>query len=528
MTAMLLFAANVLAQQPDVRPYQTEEDLWEALNEDEISFEEFLDLLELHRLGADGTLVPSEDWEQLPGSDAGYLTSPDSAELITETVPPQTVHVAEGIPIRYSLRSGYDADLSGDADGEGYSIARLEYGQWRGLFDWEHDGADGRWRRRTLAWSDHGLSAQVGSIEPRWGRGLVVGRRSRFLGSTSSRALDGSVLWPTRSRFNGVWLASEETRIVSGSLLYSDIRNGDWVDRVVAAQVAGRHDMWRIGFNALSGVIDDRAGTNEFSRQVAGGHVQFGDNARAILAELAMTNDGRSARAAEMLWPLRQGRVHAQAWAYNAGFVNPWGGGPAHSDGESIILDGINESYTSRTSGERGFSIDTRVRPAMRWLVRWEWMTHKESRDGPLIHHWTVRVQHRISDVSLTPYARGKSIDREPDLYAVGAYSTIGKSDRRGDIRFEYGRHHVDADPFIRAGAGIRWRLHRQIVMSPSVRWVDPDLDTPGDAYWYLYFTETVLPVGLGRIEAALVWQRFESHLREDRVELRMRLVTGA
>ena len=67
----MLCATPAFAQQPDIRPYETEEDLWEALREGEISFDDFLELLDIHRVGVDDVVVPYSDWEGLPGSNAG-------------------------------------------------------------------------------------------------------------------------------------------------------------------------------------------------------------------------------------------------------------------------------------------------------------------------------------------------------------------------------------------------------------------------------------------------------------------------
>jgi hypothetical protein len=215
-----------------------------------------------------------------------------------------------------------------------------------------------------------------------------------------------------------------------------------------------------------------------------------------------------------------------RAWSYDADFINPWGGGPAHADRETVILDSIDENYSTPTTGERGFSLTTHVRATHNTKLRWQWMTHKESPDAPAIHHWTVRARISLSHLMLTPFARGRSLEAGRDTYAVGSYATIGAPDRRIDARFEFGRHRTNADLFLRLGLGVRWRVTRHLRLAPTVRWVDPDLDVAADGYWYFYFTETVLPATGGKIEAAVVWQRFEDRARDDRIDLRLRVVS--
>lgn len=523
----MLWATSAVAQQPDVRPYESEEDLWEALSEREITFDEFLELLDIHRVGADGTILPQSDWEQLPGSDAGYLSPPDSAQSLTHyrDAPAETPQ-QEGVPLRWSLRSGYDADLIAPTGGDGYTIARLRYGtQVQGLIDWRHTGTDAEWRRRLLIVRTGMHRVELGNVEPRWGRGLVIGRRSRFFVSNRTGRADGSFLQPTRSRFNGLMYSVRQDRTLSGSLLISDIHSDLFNDRLAGAQIRGEHGLLTVAVQYLAGSVERRDSAGHFTMQARGISLKMGDKDRVVLGEIAQTDGGATAKAAEVLWPFTHGRLHARAWSYDNDFINPWGGGPAHADRETVLLDGIDENYSSRTTGERGFSLTTKVKASQATTLRWEWMTHKESPNAPVIHHWTIRLRLKAGPLSLTPFARGRAWQKHANTHALGFYSTYGDEDRRIDTRLEFGRHHVDAERFLRLGIGGRWRLNRHVRFAPRIRWVDPDLDRSADGYWYLYFTETIIPGTGDRIEAALVWQRYEDRKRGDRIELRLRSI---
>jgi hypothetical protein len=103
-------------------------------------------------------------------------------------------------------------------------------------------------------------------------------------------------------------------------------------------------------------------------------------------------------------------------------------------------------------------------------------------------------------------------------LYADG-----GDRDKGVSIRAESGRHRAKADRFARLGLGGRWGIGEFVRMAPTVRWVDPDLNTGGDGYWYLYCAETIFPTTWWELEARLAWQRFEDRGRGDVVEVRVR-----
>jgi hypothetical protein len=154
-------------------------------------------------------------------------------------------------------------------------------------------------------------------------------------------------------------------------------------------------------------------------------------------------------------------------------------------------------------------------------------MTHKEGPREPLFHSWVAQVRWNRHELSFSPFVRGNQSENEPGRSAVGFFADHGPVDRYVSTRFEIGQHHNDADNYVRAGAGIKWRLNHAVRLEPALRWVDPDLDQPGDGYWYFYFTEVIFPAAAWRFEAALVWQRYERRDREGMAELRLRMVSG-
>ncbi|MBD3298426.1 MAG: hypothetical protein GF341_07220, partial [candidate division Zixibacteria bacterium] len=305
--AALTLSEWALAQQPSVRPYESEEDLWEALREGEITQDEYDDLIETIRLGLDSAFVPASDLEALPGSDAGYLSSPDSTADIARSENLLTTTLRD-MAVRW--RTGFDGQLSSPVENDGYTTGRIEGNNWTALFNWRHDGRGARWQRRVIEVRSHGVTLQAGNVEPRWGRGLVVGRRSRLLGSRIANRPDGGFIQPSLSRFNGLWLQSDKNRAVSVQALTSDIRANSLTEQMIGVQVSGYQGIVRVGLSGLTGAIKKREGDAKYTQNVIGGHVQVGENDRAVLAEIAMEHDGTTAKAAEMVWSFERGRFH--------------------------------------------------------------------------------------------------------------------------------------------------------------------------------------------------------------------------
>lgn len=522
LTLCVLFA-SAQAQQLDVRPYETEEDLWEALSEEEIDFEEFLDLLDLARSGGDSLIVPPSDWEALPGSDAGYLATPDSnATIIRRDGPPADRRM--NFPYMRLVRSGVDADLSQPTGSDGYSVVRWQSGQVRGVADWEHDrDTGGRWRRRTFVWNAEFVTAQLGSVEPRWGRGLVVGRRSRAI---TSGDVSGSFWQPTRGRFNGVWAATNSQRRLSFQGLYSNVHGDSLVESFGAFRAESRLGPQEVGLSLSSGAYrrdGEVRWTND--RRAIGADVHLRSGKREVLAEFAIQNQGASAKAVELLWPLAHGRFHARAWSYGREYTNPWGGGPGHRDTREVAIENTDRTFRSRTAGERGFDFSTRIAVASDVNLRWDWMSHRETPGAILEHSGVFRAEFKRRLWRLTPFLRGRIDEDKTESFSIGNYAWLGPKHRELNLRCEVGRHNSAETQFVRAGLGVNVQIHHSVMLAPAIRWVDPNLDRPGDAYWYLYFRERLVPMPGAKLEIALVWKKFEQSAKADPVELRVRLL---
>lgn len=526
LLVLLVLCSSAIAQQPSIRHYESEEDLWEALNDGEIAFDEFTELLDLARSGADSLLTPPSDWEALPGSEAGYLVVPDSTQPLTQ--PPWLPASRVDIPWVSSVRMGIDADLNKPTGSDGYTVVRFQHGDWRSVFDFEHDRDDGGiWRRRSLIWQPKNYSIVLGSFEPRWGRGLVVGRRSRVI---SGSEVSGDFWQPTRGRFNGIWLATPSNRQISGQLLYSEIRGEEFIDRAVAARLEARLSSHRVGITGLvGGNLYNRSAIPQTVTRIDG-HPRLGGmdyhhafRRGAILAEIAMDRDGATGKTAELLWRLSHGRFHARMWSYGSSFVSEWGGGPGHGDTRIVDLDQTDETFASRTAGERGFDFTTRVAAAPNVNLRWDWMSHREEPGAKLEHSGVFRVEVKRLTFRTSPFVRAQIDEDETESCSLGNYLWWGPDGRELNLRTEFGTHYDDEVQFVRLGLGAKVQINRVVRFAPAVRWNDPNLDTPSDGYWYLYFTETVLPIDGARIEMALVWKKYEASAKDDLVELRVR-----
>jgi hypothetical protein len=524
LVLFVLFSSSP-AQQPSVRSYESEEDLWEALNDGEITFDEFTELLDLARSGADSLLTPLSDWEALPGSEAGYLTSSDSA-LPFVTVPSPRASRLD-LPWVSSVRLGYNTDLSGSNASDGFTVMRFQFGRWRVVGDFDHDRNDqGTWRRRSITWRPGDVTLTLGNFEPRWGRGLVVGRRTRLVTQTDESG-DGPV---TLGRFDGFHFATNPKRLLSTEVFFSWIASAEFREYAGGAQVVVKRRAWTLGLSTSGGSVSrPDTGLYDFDDDTLyrennyGTHIRYINGKHEALGEFAINDDGASAKAIEVVWPLAHGRFHARAWSYGAGYLGLWGGGPGHADTRPVYIDSLYHTFSSRTSGERGFDFTTRIAVTPNVNLRWDWMSHREAPGENLQHSGIFRADIKRPAFRTTPFIRAQIDEDETESYSLGNYLWWGPEERELNLRAEFGAHYDDEVQFVRLGLGAKLQINRVVRLAPAIRWNDPDLSEPLDGYWYLYFTETVLPIQGARVEMALVWKKYENTTKDDLVELRVR-----
>lgn len=525
LLVLFVLCSSPLAQQPSIRPYESEEDLWEALNDGEITFDEFTELLDLARAGADTLIVPRSDWEALPGSDAGYLTAPDSVQSLVAA--PNSLVSRLDLPWVSTVRLGYNTDLNGSNESDGFTVMRFQFDRWKVVGDFDHNRDDqGVWRRRSITWRPRNLTFTLGNFEPRWGRGLVVGRRTRLVTSTDESG-DGPL---TIGRFDGVYFSTNPKRLISTEIFFSWISSTDFREYSGGAQVVAKRRSWTIGLTSAGGKVSrPDTGLYDFDDDTLyqesdyGAHIKYINGKHEVLGEFAINDDGASAKAIELVWPLSRGRFHARAWSYGAGYIGLWGGGPGHSDTRGIYIDSLYHTFNSRTSGERGFDFTTRIAASPNVNLRWDWMSHREAPGENLEHSGIFRAEIKRPAFRTTPFIRAQIDEDETESYSVGSYLWCGPDDRELNLRAEFGSHYDDEVQFVRLGLGGKVQINRVVRLAPAIRWNDPNLDEPLDGYWYFYFTETVLPIQGARIELALAWKKYEATAKDDLVELRVR-----
>lgn len=524
------------AQQVWVRAYENEEDLWESFQEGEITSEQYLELLGLFRAGADSMFQPLSDINGLPG----YAISDTVIDMSGGSV--KKLHGLLGVrglfaAGRPELRWGYTLPLQEETKDEGYLVGRWSSKRVQLFVDGRtRSGRFDGFRKRGLAIGFLGGRTRVtlGNFEPRFGLGLVVGRRDRQLGRTVATGLSGSVWQPKYAFYNGLQLEQTLGTTARLVVLGSRIESLPYREDIVAAHlvVAGVGNAFRAGITGVVGVISRRDDKRKNKRGGVGLYLSRAREQNGLRAEFALAGGGSVAVAAQATKPMGAGLLSLSWWTYDPDFFLLSSGGPGHPGRRRVVVFDENLDFYSRTAGEQGLLAKLRTRLGRRTAFETMFEVYNDRLER------TKNIEGRLAfrtslprKTSLTVYLRGRNkqgaeFDERFLYYGMRGHTYViggGKS----AWGFEYGTAHKSSREIvnlIKMELSGTLHLNKFVKLTPRLRYVDPNLSESGDGYYYFYLTEGLAPVRSWRLELIMVARGYEDSTKETYADVRVRM----
>ncbi len=382
------------------------------------------------------------------------------------------------------LRSGmsFEADLERDSDGEILA------------------------RHRAIGWSFDNYFLQLGSIDPVFCSGLVLGRHPIFLDDKRPRS---SALYPTRSRYNGLFASMVRDKW-SASIAASADRNETHRSSVLGAQVehtTGEH-IFRV--SAAATEISNRSTGADWESTVYGfeSELRFGRSRFNLSA--ALDPDGDPAYL--LTFTNTPSRQELSIWRYSSHYDNPFMAARANSDTREIDLDEVGLNFRSRYSGETGLRLRTELKILKRLELRivsnlWRSAEYEKYRMKKTLKYSfgarrEIRIAYLTGDDSLSGGAGGISKVRASYTNPISRNGTIAVScytlrdDRRGTDK-----RNLTGECRLRFGSE---RLRSDLI----VRYYDPDMEESRDNYIYVSTAQAIRP-STGVILSVLLSTRF-------------------
>ncbi len=532
VATVVCLVTSASAQQIWIRAYETQEDLWESYQEGEITLEQYRDLLALFRAGADSVFQPLDDIEQLPGF------SP--LDSMPRLAPPTLLFQAKSNTRRRvagstEIRWGYTLPVREETEEEGYLISRWRSENVRLVLDGRAENgqlAGFRTRGLVIGRADSGVRLTLGNFEPRYGLGLIVGRRDRILGRTETTRLTGSFWQPTYSRFNGVQFQS---RTVAGQVesFVSRLESEDFREDCYAAHLSVQlNSATAFGLASVMTDLSHRQAGQRARRVGVGPSLSYNGAGIESSAEIGMLDGGDYAAALKIIRRSAKTRVAMTLWSYDPEYTLPSSGGPGHPGRNRIQLFADELDYYSRTAGEQGCLLNVRAPCGLIGRVESDLQIYKDrltgtkNLAGKLACKFAPGGGNRITAYLRGRDRKGAGLDQQQMYYGlIGRRPIFGRS--KAGIRVEYGRTN-SADDRLRESLRLELRagipLNRRLQITPRWRYVDPDLSAAGDGYYYLYITESVNPGQSITLQFIATVKGYEKSENETYADIRLRM----
>ncbi len=244
---------------------------------------------------------------------------------------------------------------------------------------------DFRIRKRSLKFFYPKYSTQVivGNFDKKIGLGLNVGYHPYFEYSRSSdlKSKD-SFLYPTLGRYNGIY-GESKFDFFSILVFYSKNKREQIEDQITAFDLNFLNRGIKLGLCVSEGKLKNIENKGSFQDDCKSLYFDWGLKSIKLSGEYALLSNKKSGRAFDFFSGRRPYRVDFSWWNYDDGFVHPFGGGVSNPDYETIYLEKIDYDYRSRQAGERGIFFKSRYQLFDRLNLNFSYTQWKEAKDLP-------------------------------------------------------------------------------------------------------------------------------------------------
>jgi len=398
LTFILTFSSQAQIVSSEI--YETEEDLQEGLELGLLTFDQYLELLDLIQSKIMPTAEEADKLFFVPDVSPGDISQIQNKEkediLLNQRTDPflsESQKKRPGLSGRLVWRFHEEFQEKDETDNYlNLEIANknnpTDFTSFNFLWRMEADketNQDFRIRKRSLKFFHPQYSTQViiGNFDKKIGLGLNVGYHPHFEYSSSSDSKpEDSFLYPTLGRYNGIY-AESQFDFFSVLVFYSRNKREKIEDQITAFDLNFFNKEIKLGLCVSEGKLENVLNKNTFQDNCQSLHFDCKLKSIKLSGEYALLSNKKSGRAFDFFSAQRPYRVDFSWWSYDDGFVHPFGGGLSNPDYETIYLEKIDYDYRCRQAGERGIFFKSRYQLFNRLNLNFSYTQWREMKDLP-------------------------------------------------------------------------------------------------------------------------------------------------
>jgi len=390
LTFILAFSSH--AQLISSEIYETEEDLQEGLELGLLTFDQYLELLDLIQ----SKLTPSsEEVDKLffvpdvSRGDISRIKDKRNEDILlsqkTDSFLSENKKEKPGLSGKCIWRFYEGLQETDKTDNYlSLEIANKNNLVWR-MDAEQKTNQELRIKKRSLRifYPRYSTQVIVGNFDKKIGLGLNVGYHPHFAYSSSSDLKPkDSFLYPTLGRYNGIY-AESKFDFFSILVFYSKNKREQIEDQITAFDLNFLNKGIKLGLCVSEGKLKNIENKGSFHDDCQSMHFDWRLKSIKLSGEYALLSNKKSGRALDFFSGGKPYRVDFSWWSYDDGFVHPFGGGVSNPDYESIYLEKIDYTYRSRQAGEKGIFFKSQYLLFDRLNLDFAYTQWKEAEDLP-------------------------------------------------------------------------------------------------------------------------------------------------
>ena len=370
--------------------YESEEDLEEGLLSGDLTYAEYLELLDLLHEGVASSSSQKDRLLFLPDftqSEVEQLTDSSGTRLFPEKITPfystagsfflpEMLSQARG-RISLQSRQRFDQDYSYD-----FVLTKLEVGK-RLLFQFElqREGtSDPLIKKRSLEILNLGYVKRIilGSFDEKIGLGLNIGYHPFLRAEQEDN--QSSFLYPISGRFNGILIQSD-FGFFQPEIILSKNKKGALSQELWALSLSASFKDFNFGLLRSEGRLKN---VSSFYDRNLSFYLKGTKGKLALSGEYSFLNNGATGWASVLVFRDEPALMELSGWSYSNNYVHLFGAGPSNPDYTLTMIDEIEYEYPSREKGEKGVMLKSAYRLSSRYSLNFSYSQWDASPYSPL------------------------------------------------------------------------------------------------------------------------------------------------
>lgn len=359
--------------------YENEEDIEEGLLSGDLTYTEYIELLDLLHEGV-GSSSPQKDrllflpdftqseMEQLTDS-SGTKLSPEGTVPIYSTAGsfflPEILSQTRG-RISLQSRQRFDQDYSYD-----FVLAKFKVRE-RFLFQFElqREGtSDPQVKKRSLEILNLGYVKRIilGSFDEKIGLGLNIGYHPFLRAEQEDN--QSSFLYPISGRFNGILIQSD-FGFFQPEIILSKNKKGALSQELWALNLSASFRGLNFGVLRSEGRLKN---VSSFYDRNLSFYLKGTKGKLALSGEYSLLNNGATGWASVLIFRDEPVLMELSGWSYSKNYVHLFGAGPSNPDYTLTTIDEIEYEYPSREKAEKGVMLKSNYRLSSRYSLNFSY-----------------------------------------------------------------------------------------------------------------------------------------------------------